>query len=825
MDKKENTANLFTDFLSGIKINDIFDIDNLQRLQNLFAEANEVASIITLPDGTPVTAPSNFTHLCLEIIRKTEIGCANCFKSDTIIGRNNPTGPIVQKCLSCGLWDAGASITVGGKHVANWMIGQVRDEEIDVQLLNHYADQIGADRTELINAYMEVPVVSLEKFEKIALMLFAFANEISENAYQNLRLKNEITEREICSKKAQKSEATLQAILKASPDDITISDLNGKIILGSSAAYNMFNVEESRNIQNHYIGDFIHSNDREILAKNIALMHQGVFNHAHYRGIKQNGELFHIEVNGEFIRDENGTPTQMIFIVRDITQRIQDEIKQKENEEKYQILFSNSPDAYFIFRDGIIIDCNNAGEKMLGGDKSKIIGQSPSELSPEFQPDGTKSEDKVLQMIELAIKNGSHTFEWVHRKFDGSDLTIEITLASMYIEQKPCLFATWRDISERKKQEFALSESERSKSVLLSNLPGMAYRCKFDKDWTMLFISDQCQSLTGYEKEKLIGNKGITFNELILPKYRDYLWKVWSESVEKKQKAEVEYQIMTADKQIKWVWEQGIPIFDTDGNINALEGFIIDITERKLLEKQILQKNIELSNINSEKDKFFSIIAHDLRSPFTSFMGLTQILTDELASLSQDEIQGYAEHLNKSASSLFFLLENLLEWARIKRGQIPFYPKPIKTKTLISNGIQPHANSAKQKHISIIEKTSNITCIVDEYMITSTIRNIISNALKFTPNGGQITITTSRKKGDVEIQIADNGIGMSPEMLDKLFRIDEQTNRTGTNGEPSSGLGLILCKDFIERHEGKIRAESNEGQGTTFYLSIPNSFK
>lgn len=821
MNKENSYDEIMSDFLKEIQINDVLDIAKLQQLQDLFAKANSVASIITHPDGKPITTPSNFSDLCLKI-RKTEIGCTNCTHSDAIIGNYHPSGPIVQKCLSCGLWDAGASITIGGKHIANWMIGQVREEKIDEKSLYEYAELIGIEKQELLNLYLKIPIIPYDKFNDIAQMLYAFANEISENAYQNLKLKIEIAENEKNAKRAQKSEATLQAILKASPDDITISDLNGQILLGSNSAYNMFDVDKSYNIQNHHIGDFIIPEDRELLSDNISLMHKGIFNHAHYRGVKQNGEIFDIEVNGEFIRDENGDPVQMIFIIRDITERIIDHKKLKENENKYRTLYTNSPDAYLIIKDGLFVDCNNASEIMLGRDKSKIIGLNPENLSPEFQPDGRKSKDKSKEMNDIAIKNGSHTFEWVHKKNDGTDLFIEVSLASLLLDEKPAIFTTWRDISVRKKHEKSLYENERSKSILLSNLPGIAYLCKFDKDWTMIFVSDQCYSLTGYPKESLIGNNAISFNELILPQYREYLWNAWSDAVEKGEKLAVEYEILTANNEVKWVWEQGIPIYNNKGKIEALEGLIIDITERKLLENQIKINNIELSKINSEKDKFFSIIAHDLRSPFTSFMGLTQILADELASLTLDEIQSYAESLKKSASSLFFLLENLLEWARVKRGQIPFYPKPINTVTLITNAILAHIETAKQKQITIQHQSPNITCIVDEYMITSTIRNLLSNAIKFTPENGIINITASRINGEVIISVSDNGIGMSNTIKDKLFNIDEQTNRVGTNGEPSSGLGLILCKEFIENHQGKVWVESEEEVGTTFYFSIPS---
>ena len=172
--------------ISGFKFADIFDIKELQRIQDLFSDATGVASLITHPDGTPITEPSNFTRLCNNIIRKTEKGCRNCYKSDAIIGGFNTAGAVVQPCLSGGLWDAGASITVGGKHIANWLIGQVRSGDLNEPRWLKYADEIGADRTDFMLALAEVPAMPIERFMKLADMLFVFANQLSEKAYQNI---------------------------------------------------------------------------------------------------------------------------------------------------------------------------------------------------------------------------------------------------------------------------------------------------------------------------------------------------------------------------------------------------------------------------------------------------------------------------------------------------------------------------------------------------------------------------------------------------------------------------------------------------------------
>jgi PAS domain S-box-containing protein len=170
-----------------ITFEDLFNIEEIQRVQDEFAQATGVASIITHPDGTPITKASNFTDLCSKIIRKTEKGCANCYKSDAAIGRYHPVGPIVQPCLSGGLWDAGASMTVGGKHIANWLIGQVRDETQTEKAMLAYAREIGANERLFIEAFRKVPAMSKTHFDEIARALFTLANQLSSAAYQNVQ--------------------------------------------------------------------------------------------------------------------------------------------------------------------------------------------------------------------------------------------------------------------------------------------------------------------------------------------------------------------------------------------------------------------------------------------------------------------------------------------------------------------------------------------------------------------------------------------------------------------------------------------------------------
>jgi PAS domain S-box-containing protein len=251
-----------------------------------------------------------------------------------------------------------------------------------------------------------------------------------------------------------------------------------------------------------------------------------------------------------------------------------------------------------------------------------------------------------------------------------------------------------------------------------------------------------------------------------------------------------------------------------------------DITERKLNEERFREQNENLEKINAEKDKFFSIIAHDLRSPFNGFLGLTEIMADKLMLMSVNEIQKHASIMKSSASNLYRLLENLLEWSRMQKGVTQYKPEVFALSKVVNECIKTSIDQAKTKDITFeVDIHDKLFVFADIHMVETIFRNLTSNAVKYSQRGGKIWITTMlNEENFVEIAIRDNGIGMNQEIVDNLFRIDRNIKRNGTEGEPSSGLGLILCKDFIEKNRGRIRVESKVNEGSTFSFTLPMFF-
>ncbi len=250
---------------------------------------------------------------------------------------------------------------------------------------------------------------------------------------------------------------------------------------------------------------------------------------------------------------------------------------------------------------------------------------------------------------------------------------------------------------------------------------------------------------------------------------------------------------------------------------------IEDITERKESEEEIKKRNEQLIKLNAEKDIFFSIIAHDLRSPFNWFLGLTELMADDTEEFSIAEYIENSKSLNKGAQKLYKLLENLLEWAQIKKGSIIFTPAYTDLSEIVSRSIITIYAQAQQKGIEILNKADIAKKVyVDEKMIGTVLRNLLSNAIKFTKTDGKVIVkTTDSNNGTIEVSVEDSGVGLPEKDIKRLFKIEEKVSSLGTDGETSSGLGLLLCKEFVEKHEGKIWVESEKNVGSTFHFTLP----
>jgi signal transduction histidine kinase len=232
---------------------------------------------------------------------------------------------------------------------------------------------------------------------------------------------------------------------------------------------------------------------------------------------------------------------------------------------------------------------------------------------------------------------------------------------------------------------------------------------------------------------------------------------------------------------------------------------------------------MQLSEINAQKDKFFSIIAHDLRNPMHGFLNLTMMMATESKDFTIAEFAKFSQALHDSAVNLHRLLENLLDWSIMQQGKMDFNLQKQNLSSMVSQNISTIIDNIKQKGISIINQVKDsIDVSVDEKMINTVLRNLLSNAVKFTRKDGTIKVNAkSSENGMIEISVSDTGVGISDVDMHRLFKIGEKVSSKGTDNEPSTGLGLLLCKEFVEKHGGKIWVESKENEGSTFYFTLP----
>jgi CheY-like chemotaxis protein/nitrogen-specific signal transduction histidine kinase len=251
-----------------------------------------------------------------------------------------------------------------------------------------------------------------------------------------------------------------------------------------------------------------------------------------------------------------------------------------------------------------------------------------------------------------------------------------------------------------------------------------------------------------------------------------------------------------------------------------------DITQKKKVERSLKIANLKLQEANASKDKFLSILAHDLKNPFGAIVGVSDLICEALDEKDYEAVSRYAVTLNQSVKNSYDLLSNLLNWSRTQSKKINFNPESLKLNELIQEAIGIHENFAKSKGIDVVlRKDADHTVFADRFMITSVLRNLISNALKYSYSGGKVVISSDHKKNDIIVSVSDEGVGMEEKVVSGLFKIDENNSTLGTSDEKGTGLGLLLSNEFVHYHQGRLWVDSKPGKGSVFSFSIPPSEK
>jgi len=379
---------------------------------------------------------------------------------------------------------------------------------------------------------------------------------------------------------------SLQNMLDASPLGVLVYrlDENDDLILISTnqSAVNILQIDVyaliSKKIQEVFpslVKDNLIAKFKDVLDSGNPLLNQSLnYEDIHFKGVY------------EFSVMKLSDKTIAVFFT-DITEKQKAIDALKLSELKFKTLFESANDAIFLMKDDIFIDCNEKTTQLFKATKSEIVGKNPYMFSPALQTDGQPSKSKAKKKMSEAIKGVPQFFEWRHTSLDGQQFDAEVSLKRIELQQEVFLQAIVRDITERKQSELIISEQKRELALLLSNLPGMAYRCANNLNWTMQFVSEGCYQLTGYRIDELINDKVVSYSNLIHKDDQLLVYETVQNAVNNHESYTILYRINTWQGLEKWVWEKGRAIYNDKGVVICLEGFITDITERKLAEEKI----------------------------------------------------------------------------------------------------------------------------------------------------------------------------------------------------------------------------------------------
>jgi len=363
-------------------------------------------------------------------------------------------------------------------------------------------------------------------------------------------------------------------------------------------------------------------------------------------------------------------------------------------------------------------------------------------------------------------------------------------------------------------------ESSRNKYVTLFDFSPIPY-FTLDTDGTIKEVNLSASKMFGFDRKKIIGRRFSFFVPLDDKDiFNSFIKTIFDSQI----KQTCQLQLINKNKQVFIVQLEGLKLDDSLETNQLCQVALIDLTVYKTVEKTLKETNAELKILNASKDKYFSIIAHDLRSPFQSLLSTSEILSTEVENLSKEEIILFSRGLNDNLKNLFSLLENLLNWSLMQRDMLDYNPEKINLNAAVNNIIEILNPSALKKNISISNNIDAGTMVyADVEMLRSVVQNLLINAIKFSKAKGEINISATKKRGFVEVVVQDTGIGISYEISSNLFSFNAIYTTNGTAGEKGTGLGLPLCKEFVERHGGKIWVESNKNVGSTFYFTLPKA--
>ncbi|HEX2868578.1 MAG TPA: PAS domain S-box protein [Ignavibacteriales bacterium] len=564
-----------------------------------------------------------------------------------------------------------------------------------------------------------------------------------------------------------------------------------------------------------------------------------------------NGEIAWVSTTKAPLFDAEGLVNGIVGISRDVTEMKLSEEALLKSEERYRSLIEYTPDTITVVCENRIVFTNSAGLSLMkASEKSDLIDRDIfSCIHPHYRLVAEKFFNEVLKN-----KKPSRAKKVKLTTLAGETIDAEAAVIPTTYNEKPAIQLIIRDITDLKRQEkikqttlkiLQASNYSRTTEELFRYIHQAIGSLMPVDNFYIALLDEENQMLSfpywvDEEDEQMLPKKpGRGLTEYLLRNGKALLL---TENDDLELQAEGEVDLIGSPAKI-WL---GVPLQIKEKTIGAmvvqdynreeaytqadketleLVSFSVSrAIERKKSEEEILNYVQQLKELNATKDRFFSFISHDLRGPFSSLLGFSEMMLEDFESLPREELRKYLEIINATSKNLYNLLSNLLQFSRFQTGRISFSPVSCNIGELVHKNTDLLSGNALKKGISLIKDALlDETVFVDEEMISSAIQNLITNAVKFTPRGGSICVKCIKKDKEAVISVSDTGLGMDKETLSKLFRIEVIHSTSGTEKEPGTGLGLILTKEFIDKNNGELRVESTPGKGSTFSFTLPLS--
>ncbi|GAB6057593.1 sensor histidine kinase [Desulfonatronum parangueonense] len=427
---------------------------------------------------------------------------------------------------------------------------------------------------------------------------------------------------------------------------------------------------------------------------------------------------------------------------------------------------------------------------------------------------------KIKAADERAIRTGEqYEMEFRIRRPSGVSRWLRSLVVPVADDQGQVvkLIGLITDITREVRSREVLQESEKRFRVMADGSPFPIW--VNDVHGRSVYVNQAYSDFFGVTIDDLKKNEWHAF---VHPEDEETYTRSYLDAVRERRFYSASGRLRRHDGEWRWIKSQAAPRFSKTGRFLGMVGSSTDITDHIRAEEEIARKNEELEQALEERDRFFSIIAHDLRSPFMGFLVFIKMLTERIDKLSLNEVQRLSEDMHESARNLHRLLENLLEWSLTQRGEIAYTPVRCDLAEMVHHNIELIKMVALQKGVEFqYDISENVSVLADKHMLNTILRNLLTNAVKFSNSSGQVRVRALLDESVVQISVKDDGIGIDRQTLTNLLKLDKMRSRKGTSGEKGTGLGLLLCKEFIEKHEGKIWVDSKVNKGTTIYFTLP----